>query len=338
MVKVFKNFTVIMLLLALLAGCGANSDATTGTTGTTNESKPPLNYPEKEITFIVPTSPGGGFDIASRIIAPYVEKYLPNDVKVVIMNKPGSDWQLGINEVITAKPDGYTIGIFNIPGNTLNQVLGLADYDLTKIDWIARLNEIQFVALAGNKANITSLEDLKNNNDLRSSVGGLSSTSAIGTLVASQEMGFGIKLITEKGSTEAVLATVRGDSDFLQIQYEAVSSYIESGDLIPLWTNTNERMKELPNVPTVGEVGYPELVSLANGHRVIGTTPGTPKEIIEILEKAFLDAMNDPEFIKEMETAKSPVNPLGAEETKQVVIDNIQTFDTYKDVLQQTKQ
>ena len=91
------------------------------------------HFPSKAITFVVPVSPGGGFDTATRMIVPYLKKYLPGQPNVIVKNAPGGEWNIGIGKIYRAKPDGHTIGILNLPGNAVNQVLGTAKFDLRKI-------------------------------------------------------------------------------------------------------------------------------------------------------------------------------------------------------------
>ncbi len=327
---------LLMIVLFIITGCStekAGSSESNNNNEQGNQVKDEISFPEKDITFIVPSSPGGGFDTAARILAPYLQKYLPNDVRVVVENRPGSDWQVGINQVINARPDGHTIGIFNVPGNVLGQVTGTARYDLNDISWIGRINEITFMTLTGKDSKYKSLQDLQNGEGIKAAVGGISSTGSLGTMMAGQEVGIDLELVPHDGSTEAILSVVRGDVDWTQQQYEAVASYIESGDLIPLWTYTKERLPELPDTPTIAELGYESLIDMANGHRLIGTTPNTPKEIVAILEDALLKALDDPEFIEDMNKVDIPVNPVGAEEASRIMKNNIEKWMPFKDIL-----
>ena len=73
-------------------------------------------FPERDITFIIPNQVGGGFDAYVRAIAPVMEKYLPNKVNVVPLNVPAGGGAKGVNQLYRARPDGYTIGILNVPG------------------------------------------------------------------------------------------------------------------------------------------------------------------------------------------------------------------------------
>src|SRR3982074_3265062 len=73
-------------------------------------------YPEQDITIVIPSVVGGGFDSYARAITPAMERYLPNKVSIVPQNVPTLGGGGGASIVYRAKPDGYTIGMFNIPG------------------------------------------------------------------------------------------------------------------------------------------------------------------------------------------------------------------------------
>lgn len=72
-------------------------------------------YPEKPINLLIAFSPGGGTDIIARVIAPYIEKYLGDGAKIVVMNRPGAGGAIGFTALANAAPDGYTIGFINTP-------------------------------------------------------------------------------------------------------------------------------------------------------------------------------------------------------------------------------
>ena len=97
-------------------------------------------FPDKDITFIIPYTAGGGFDRTVRALAPYMEKYLPKKVNVVPRNVAGAGGRKGIAQLFRAKPDGHTIAVFNMPGMAIPPLLGQkVSYDLAKVSWIARL-------------------------------------------------------------------------------------------------------------------------------------------------------------------------------------------------------
>src|SRR5437763_14192900 len=94
-------------------------------------------FPTKNIQFIIPYAPGGGFDVYVRLIGPVMEKYLPNRVSIVPVNIAAGGGSRGVAQLYRSKADGYSIGILNVPGMfILQQQQGTAAYDLSRFSWI----------------------------------------------------------------------------------------------------------------------------------------------------------------------------------------------------------
>jgi tripartite-type tricarboxylate transporter receptor subunit TctC len=92
--------------------------------------------------FIIPYAPGGGFDSYVRFISPVMEHALPRAVSIVPMNVTAGSGARGITQLYRSKPDGYTIGIFDVPGMFIQQaVQGNGAYDLSKFAWIGCMGE-----------------------------------------------------------------------------------------------------------------------------------------------------------------------------------------------------
>ena len=95
-------------------------------------------YKGKTVTYIVATAPGGGYDLYGRLVAEYMQKYLPGST-FVVKNMPGAGHLIGTNTIYASKPDGLTIGTFNT-GLIYNQLIGLdgVKFDLNKMSWIGK--------------------------------------------------------------------------------------------------------------------------------------------------------------------------------------------------------
>src|SRR5882757_7959975 len=95
-------------------------------------------YKGKNVTYIVATAPGGGYDLYGRLTAEYLHKYLPGST-FVVKNVPGAGNLIGTNMLYASKPDGLTIGTFNT-GLIYAQMTGLkgVKFDLTKMSWIGK--------------------------------------------------------------------------------------------------------------------------------------------------------------------------------------------------------
>lgn len=297
-------------------------------------SRAATNFPTRDITFIVPVSAGGGFDTVSRILAAVMPKHLPHKVSIVVKNVPGGAWNIGIDQIYHAKPDGYTMGIFNIPGNVLNQITGVADYNMNRFTWIGQLSSITYVGALSSKSRFRSLADMKKAANVKVGTVGLSSGAGLGTLISFTEMGIKGTYVPNAGSQQAILAALRGDVDYVMYPYPTLKKFIvDSHQLIPLVVFARKRLKALPNVPTIGELGYPNLLHTVVLDYIVGGTPGIPARVARILRNAFRRTLRDPEFIRKMRAANRPVVAAGAAETAKLVKDSLISYAKYKNLV-----
>lgn len=321
----FSVFVLIVLCFVL------------GFAGWANALEEKTKFPGKTITFIVPTSPGGGFDTNVRILAPFLRKYLPGQPNVIIKNVPGAAWRLGVMEMYKSKPDGNTVCIFNIPGNVVDQITGLAEYDVTKVAWIGNITGTFMVTALSPKSNYRTLEDLRKAPNLKTGVVGLTSTASLATLIAAQEMGFKVKPINFDGSTEALLSAIRGDTNLVTFNFPSIKRFlVDSKELIPFVVYAKERLKELLDTPTIAELGYGNLLEVVGLDNMVGAPPGTPADVIKVWRDAFDKAMVDPEFQKMLTNQlKHLPTPLNGDQTAKRVKDYFKTYGKYKDLIMQ---
>ncbi len=140
------------------AGIGASLILAPRTT-----SAAPNTFPAKNIQFIIPYAPGGGFDSYVRFISPVIEQHLPNRISIVPLNVTAGSGARGISQLYRAKPDGYTIGIFDVPGMFIQQALqGNNAYDLSKFAWIGCMGEGErYLVGAGANSPLKTYADLR---------------------------------------------------------------------------------------------------------------------------------------------------------------------------------
>jgi tripartite-type tricarboxylate transporter receptor subunit TctC len=348
-----KRKSVLVLLIVLMlfvTACGSSggsqsaniSGETNVQSGDTNAAsggnqaagEKTVKFPEKEVVIVVPTSPGGGFDLQARLLATYWKKYLGESAKIIVENKPGGNWNVGLNEVWSAKPDGHTIGIFNIPGNSVNHVAGNTTYYLPDFEWIGRASSAVYVASVSKKSKIKTLEDFKNKGTVNGGVPGLASSAGMGMVVTADTMGFKSNFIAHQGTQEMLLSTIRGDMDWMIAPYNTnYRDAVLNGEVVPVWIYAHERHEELPDVPTVAELGFPELVDTINLHRVMATTPGTPPEVLEILRESFKKTLEDPEYIEQAVKVEYQPDYASPEEVKKMVESSIQLYEKHKQII-----
>ena len=115
----------------------------------------------KTVTYIVSTAPGGGYDLYGRLVAEYMQKYLPGST-FVVKNVPGAGHLIGANTIYASKPDGLTIGTFNT-GLIYNQLINTegVKFDLTKMSWIGKAASEPRVFVVGAQSPIKTFEDLR---------------------------------------------------------------------------------------------------------------------------------------------------------------------------------
>jgi tripartite-type tricarboxylate transporter receptor subunit TctC len=290
-----------------------------------------LAYPEKNITLVVPVAPGGAFDVTSRIFATYFPKYLPKPTTVVVVNMPGGSWSVGIREVYKAKPDGYTMGIFHPTANVANQITGKADFDLEKISWLGSLSESNPISVVPTKSKYKTFQDLKAAAKIKAAVVGVGIDTD--TLICAKTFGFNITQIPYNGSTEAILSMVRGETDWSQFPYAALKTSIQdSKELTPLWVYAARRLPQLPDVPTIKEMGYESLLSIVTQYRPIGLPPGVPPDTLKVLRDAFEKTLKDPDFIQKLRSANLAGNTASAEEVQKIVKEAIVQFTKFKEL------
>ena len=289
-------------------------------------------FPEKNITFIIPYTTGGGFDRAVRMIIPYMEKYLPNKVNVVPKNIPGAGGRKGMATLYKAKPDGYTMSVFNIPGAAIPPITGTkVNYDLSKVTWLTRLAIGEYMLGVAAKSNIKSLDDLKKMNSVKFPQTGPGSTASVVTRIAASVMKLNAKHLTGyKGSKQYMLGVVRGDGDAAFGLVTSFGKFVQSGDIRAIMTFGKK--SSMKGVPTAREAGYPEVETLAL-ERLVGGPPGIPADVVKILSDAMVKAMNDPE-LKE-KAKKRPFAPLGAGETGDRIGKTLAFYLKFKSILSQ---
>jgi tripartite-type tricarboxylate transporter receptor subunit TctC len=259
------------------------------------------NYPARNIQFIVPYAPGGGFDIYVRVVTPVMEKYLPRQVSIVPINVASGGGSRGVSQAYRARPDGYSITILNIPGMfILQDVQGASAFNLDRFTWIGAMGEGEkyFISVGANSP-LKTFDDLKAlsaQRPVKLSVTGPEGTAYMAAVVGTQLMGLRRQLITGyRGSADYVVAAVRGDSDAVVAALPTTFRFRRGGQLRPL--ASFETTSSIPGLPDATTLGKPEL-DLIRVERLVAAPPGTPPEFVNVLSTALAKALVDPVVVK----------------------------------------
>jgi tripartite-type tricarboxylate transporter receptor subunit TctC len=277
------------------------------------------DYPSKNIQFIIPYAPGGGFDVYVRVIAPVMESYLPRKVSIVPVNVSGGGGAKGVAQLYRARPDGYMLGIFNIPGVfILQQQQGRnSAYDLSKFSWIGAMGEAEHYVLGvGANSPIKTFADLKalsQKRPVKFSVTGPEGTAYAATMIGAKLLGLRVQLITGyKGSADYVIAAMRGDSDAVVAGIPTALRFTRSNSLRVI--ASFERRASFPNVPDASTLGQPELDQIVI-ERLVGAPPGLPPDIQATISNALSKAVVHPRVVawaKQNDVVMKPKTPAEA--------------------------
>jgi tripartite-type tricarboxylate transporter receptor subunit TctC len=293
-------------------------------------------YQGKTIRMIVGLSAGGGYDTYTRVMARHLSKHIPGKPAVVVENMVGAGSLIAANHTYkVAKPDGLTIGHF-IGGLFLQQLIGKPgiEFDGKKFEYLgAPAQDHQMVAIA-KRTGINSVEQWIASKTIVKfgGVGAGSATDDI-TKVVKETLQLPIQLVSGyKGTAEVRLAFNSGEIDGLSNSWESFKSTwpkeVEAGEIKMILQAVAKPHPDSPGVRMVmdyAKTDFDRKVIKTGVHDYNPTArpyvfpPGTPKDRVQILRKAFTDTMKDPEFIADAQKAKLDLNPLSGEEFEKIV-------------------
>lgn len=290
-------------------------------------------FPNRDIEIIIPYNAGGGFDAYARSLAQYMEKYLPEEINILPINMPGAGGRRGASHVYRADPDGYTIGIFNMPGILLPQIQGVKiNYDVNLLTWLSTLSIDGYGIIVDDESPINSIEDMKNlGRPVVYGATGPSSTSYIATTIISTALEIPYEVITGyKGSGEYILGVIRGDVDAAFANYSTIQPYLETGDIklaAVIGVDSDD-----PNVMDANDLGVPELSNIKIVRMMAGP-PEMPDDIRNTLEQAMLSALSDEDFKAWLDATGNDVYPANSVDTMTAVGEMSAFYDKFKEFL-----
>jgi tripartite-type tricarboxylate transporter receptor subunit TctC len=313
--------------------------ASTGAAGISlalrNKSHAAAAYPSRDIEFVVPYGPGGGFDTFARVVAPVMERYLPNRVNVVPLNVPTGGGGKALIDMQRERPDGYTIGVFPIPGALILQEKQGGRFNLNEFSWLGSIGPGDTYAL-GVAANsdiysVADLQALSRRRQVSFTATGPDGTSFMATVIAANLLNIDGKYITGYGgSADYIVGAIRGDADAVVAANSSLRQYTGGGGIRII--ATFERESTLPGVPDAMALGQPELAQIII-ERMVAGPPGLPADIRETLTNALDDAVRDPEVASWAESVDIPWTPNPRGEADRIFRELAAFFEKWKNVL-----
>ena len=261
-------------------------------------------YPSKPITLVVPTGPGGGFDLVARRLEKVLAKNLGQSV--VVMNRPGSGSLVGTMAVVNSAPDGYTLmmgGLSNIIFN--GSMYKKRPYDpladFTAIGVVAQTPYVMIARRDLTQGDITSVTRFALANPGKLNIGNAGAGTGQQVLGAAYVKETGAKLLTVPyQSAQAVYTDLLGGRvDLLVDTLPSARRFIESKQVNALFTTGNKRDPLFPNLPTARESGLPgaEMTSWFG----LFALSKTPPDVLAKLHKALELSLKDEELRSQLQ-------------------------------------
>lgn len=278
-------------------------------------------YPDKPITVVVPFPAGGASDTTARLMAEKMSQLLGQPA--VVENKAGATGAIGATLVKQTAPDGYTILVASIGTYATNPFLqkGL-QYDPQKdFDLITVAVRTPNVLVANPNFPVNSLAELidhmkKNPGKVSFASSGSGSSDHLTAALLMQKTGTQGMHVPYKGGAPAIADLIGGHANVSFQNLGAIIGQVKAGKLKALAVSSEKRIPQLPDVPTLAEAGYPDIVVYS--WQAAAAPKGLPKDVRAKLNKAAIDALKSQEV-----TAK--FNDLGFE----VVANSSDEFATF---------
>ena len=282
-------------------------------------------YKGKTVTYIVATPPGGGYDFWGRLVAEYMQKYLPGST-IIVKNMPGAGHLVGANATYAAKADGLTIGTFNT-GLIYAQVIKLdgAKFDLSKMSWIGKATSDPRVIAIAAQSPIKTFDDLRAQKEPVNfaTSGGGTSSDFVEIHMLANVFKLNLKILTGYSGTERRLAMRRGEIGGTTGSRSSFGSFVQEGQgrfIAQIGGSDTDvpQLKELARDPSAKA-----LVSMLQAQgdiaRLTAGPPGIPQDRLDALRAAYRKAMEDPELQAKAEKLERSVEPAYGEDVAQMV-------------------
>jgi tripartite-type tricarboxylate transporter receptor subunit TctC len=289
--KPLSSLAAALLAVSLVGGAPAQAQSPTD------------KYPDRPIKLVVGYAPGGGNDIAARLIAKELTEILGQSI--VVENRPGAGTNIGASYVARSAPDGYTLSLSSTALAVNVSLYPKLDYDPVK-DFapVAIFAKAPNLLIVSNKLPVSSVKELvayakKNPGKLNFSSAGSGSTQQLAAELFKTKAGITAMHVPYKGSAPSLNAVISGEADFTFVNIPSSKQLVDSGQVKALAITADKRFPAVPNIPTMEEAGIPGM-DVSTWYSILAPA-GTPPAIISKLNAAVNQAVERPAFNKVLE-------------------------------------
>jgi tripartite-type tricarboxylate transporter receptor subunit TctC len=256
-------------------------------------------YPDKPIKLIVPQAPGSATDTVARILAAELGPQLGQTV--IIENRPGAAFTIGLDLVAKAPPDGYTLGLgpigaLSISPNMIAKIPYSIEKDFAPVALVARGHLLLTVAATSEYKTVKDLIDAakKNPGTMTNASSASGSPGHVGAELFKYMAGIEAVHVPYRGGAAATTDLIAGRVTFMFESLNQIAPHAKSGAVRGLAVSGDRRSPAFPDVPTVAEAGVPGY-SAPTWSGVIAPA-GTPRPIVDKINDAVNKAIKTQAF------------------------------------------
>ncbi len=260
-------------------------------------------FPQRPIQVVVPVAAGGGTDVLARAVGQKVSEILGQPL--VVENKLGAGGNIGVELVVKAKPDGYTLLFSPSTIATNVAVYRKLPYDLLKdlqtVTLIGQTDVVLVVHPSVKATNLKEFVELARSRPGKMNFGsaGLGSSQHLTAEYFNQLAGTSSNHIPYKGQSQAMTDLVGGQLDYMFSPLQNALPFIRQGQIRAIALAAKQRHRDQPQLPTLGESGYPGA-EVSNWFAVYAPA-GTPPAVVKKLHGAYAKALAQPEIKAKLE-------------------------------------
>jgi tripartite-type tricarboxylate transporter receptor subunit TctC len=290
-------------------------------------------YAGKQIRMVIASGAGGGYDTYARFLARHMSKYIPGNPAIINQNMPGAAGMTATNWAYTVAPRDGTIILATYNALMAEPLYGnpAARFDPSKLESVGSISKQQNICATWHTSPIKTIEHAKTR-EVTVAATGATGNSATLPKILNTVLGTKFKVVTGYSTTESRLAVERGEADGVcGLSWSTLKAsnpdWVVHNRINVLIQTGAKPQAGLANVPVlIDRVANPDdkkVIELISFPEEIGRPfvmpPGTPKEMVSVVRRAFDATMKDPGFLAESEKALLEVDPVTGEEMEQLL-------------------
>jgi tripartite-type tricarboxylate transporter receptor subunit TctC len=262
-------------------------------------------YPERPVRLIIPFAPGGASDFGGRLVAAGLSEILGQ--QFVVDNRGGASGLIATEIVVRSQPNGYTLFLGNVNTMAINPYIQHMQVDPIKdLAAIAPVVSIPTVIAGHSSVTGSTLKEylgdaLRSKREIRYGTATLSSPGRFIMVAFLKSMGIKILEVPYNGAGPATTALLSGEIEILPVTVASIAGLVKAGKLKALAVTAKSRLPLMPDVPTMPELGYPDII-MGQWNGVFGPA-ALPRSVVVKLHKAITSAMKQEQVIQRLNTA-----------------------------------